>query len=127
MNQVMLIGNLGNDPQTRFSESGVQINNASLAVSDPFKQADGTWGFKTYWMRLVAFGKSAEKLAMFPKGSRIMVTGKIQTGSYEKDDGSMVYTTDIICKQVQGIVKMSIGASKEEQSDNPEFSEDMPF
>jgi single-strand DNA-binding protein len=127
MNQVMLIGNLGNDPQTRFSESGVQINNASLAVSDPFKQADGTWGFKTYWMRLVAFGKSAEKLAMFPKGSRIMVSGKIQTGSYEKDDGTMVYTTDIICKQVQGIVKMSLSASKEDYSE-PEFStEDIPF
>lgn len=93
MNLVCLMGRLTRDPEIRTTES-TTIARYTLAVDRRFKK-DGEQGAD--FINCVAFGKSAEFAEKyFQKGTKIAVTGRIQTGSYEKEDGTKVYTTDII-------------------------------
>ena len=96
MNKVILTGFLGRDPEITTSKSGdMQIAKFSLAVNSGYGDKK-----KTNWINCTAFGKSAEALGKYIfKGSPITIEGHIQTGSYEKKDGTKVYTTDVIIDQ----------------------------
>ena len=94
MNKWIGIGRLTSDPTITSSQSGTNIAKYRLAVDRPFKQ-DGQQ--TADFIPCIAFGKSADFASRYlQKGMRIAVEGRIQTGSYTKDDGTKVYTTDII-------------------------------
>ena len=94
MNTVQLIGRVARDIDLRYSQSGTAIARFSVAVDRPVKEgAEKQSDFPS----VVAFGKQAETIEkFFPKGARIGLTGRLQTGSYKDKDGRTVYTTDVV-------------------------------
>lgn len=100
-NDVRLIGNIGNDPDMKYTQGGTAICKISLATTSRRKGSDGTQQEFTEWHRVTAFGKLAEIIGEHKKkGDKIAVAGSIRYGSYEKD-GVKHYTTDIVADQVQ--------------------------
>jgi len=99
MNRVILIGNIGQDPEITQSNAGKPIAKLSLATSDGMPDQQGNK--KTEWHKIVAFGKTAEAIQNYTKkGSTICVEGSISYGKYENKEGVTVYTTDIICNRM---------------------------
>lgn len=100
LNKVMLIGNLGTDPELKFSQAGGAILNISLATNEKWKDKAGEWQEKTEWHRVTLFGNRAEALGkILAKGKSIFVDGRLQTDSYEKD-GVKRYATKIIANNI---------------------------
>lgn len=99
MNNVTLIGRFTKDPEIKYTNEGLSIARFTLAVDRRFKTKDE----KTAdFPNCVAFGKTAEFIERyFRKGAKIGVTGRIQTGSYEKQDGTKVYTTDVVVENAE--------------------------
>lgn len=96
VNQVMLLGNVGNAPEFKATAGGTAVTTISLATSYKRKDAQGNTVEKTEWHRVKFFGKVAEIARDFlRKGSKIFVQGRIEYGSYEKD-GQKHYTTEIV-------------------------------
>ncbi|MBU1171983.1 MAG: single-stranded DNA-binding protein [Proteobacteria bacterium] len=102
LNKVMLIGNLGRDPEVSYTPSGMAIAKFSIATTDFWTdKATGERKDKTEWHRIVAFAKLAETCGRYlTKGKQIYVEGRLQTSSYEKD-GITRYSTDIIANTMQ--------------------------
>lgn len=98
VNKVILVGNVGKDPEIRSTGSGVMVANLTLATSDRQKDAQGTWQDKTEWHNLVAFTRTAEIIRDYvKKGSKLYIEGKIQTRSWDdKETGAKRYRTEII-------------------------------
>lgn len=95
MNVVTLTGRLTRDWDVRVTSGGTQIARNSIAVQRKFKNANGD--YETDFINLLAFGKTADVLGQYTqKGFQIGITGRIQTGSYENQQGQRVYTTDIV-------------------------------
>lgn len=100
MNVVHLVGNLGADPELRVSAGGTAILKLRVATTERVKKGEN-WEDHTEWHSCTAFGKRAEGLAKFlTKGSKVAVTGKLRTSSYEKD-GEKRYRTEIIADDVE--------------------------
>src|SRR5690554_278956 len=97
VNKVILIGNLGSDPDTRYMPNGNAVANISLATSDSWRDRDtGQMQERTEWHRVVFFGKLAEIVGQYlRKGSKIYVEGRLQTREWEKD-GVKRYSTEVI-------------------------------
>jgi single-strand DNA-binding protein len=98
VNKVLLLGNLGKDPELRTTAGGMTVASFSLATADRQKDAQGNWSDKTEWHNLVAFGRTAEIIRDYvKKGSQIYVEGKIQTRSWDdKTSGEKKYRTEIL-------------------------------
>lgn len=96
MNKVILIGRLARDPEMRTTMSGTNVTRFTLAVSRPFQDQNGERGAD--FINCVAWRRQAENIAKYcTKGSQVAIEGRIQTGSYDAQDGTKRYTTDIIC------------------------------
>lgn len=144
MNRVELVGRLTRDPEMRMSQSGTGVVRFSVAVNRTRKvegQPDADF------INCVAFGKTAEFMERYiKKGYLVSVEGRIQTGSYENQQGQRVYTTDIICDSVQNLTPKNSAEStysepsyqapsyNEPQSSNDDYtgtldisSDDLPF
>ena len=116
MNCVALIGRLTKDPIVNYTQSGSSITKFGLAVDRRFKTSDG---LTADFLNIVVFGKSGEFVEKwFHKGDPISVVGRIQTGSYTKQDGTKVYTTDIIADSVEFVPKNS-GRDAEKAAEKP--------
>lgn len=102
LNKVLLIGNVGRDPETSYTPGGMAITRLSLATTDKYKDKNtGELRENTEWHRLVAFGKTAETISKYvSKGQSLYVEGRLKTSSYEKD-GITRYNTDIIIDTFQ--------------------------
>jgi single-strand DNA-binding protein len=102
VNKVILIGNVGKDPEIRSSASGVMVANLTLATSDRQKDAQGNWQDRTEWHNLVAFTRTAEIVRDYvKKGSKLYIEGKIQTRSWDdKESGQKRYRTEIIVNEL---------------------------
>ena len=112
MNKVILIGNLTKAVEIRFTQTKLAIANFTIAVSRETKNKDGN--YESDFINCIAFGKTAEMMNKYlDKGSKIMVEGHIQTGSYEKD-GKRIYTTNVAVERVEFVDKLS----KEKQMEN---------
>lgn len=99
MNCVQLVGRLTKDPEIKYGNNGTTIARFSVAVDRRFKSEGGP---TADFPNVVAFSKTAEFVEKyFRKGMRIGLIGRIQTGSYEKQDGTKVYTTDVIAENVE--------------------------
>ena len=98
VNKVILLGNVGKDPEVRSTPSGTMVANFSLATSDRFQDAQGNWQDRTEWHNLVAFKRTAEIVRDYvKKGSKLFIEGKIQTRSWEdKETKAKRYRTEII-------------------------------
>jgi single-strand DNA-binding protein len=100
LNQVMLLGNLGQDPELKVTQGGKSILKLRLATSSSYLDQGGQRIERTEWHTVTVFEKRAEGLAkILHKGSKLMVSGEIRTSSYEKD-GEKRYSTEIIAKDV---------------------------
>lgn len=97
VNKVILIGNLGGDPETRYLPNGNAVANITLATSDSWKDREtGQLQERTEWHRVVFFGKLAEIVGQYlRKGSKVYVEGRLQTREWEKD-GIKRYTTEVV-------------------------------
>jgi len=102
INKVILVGNLGRDPEVSYTPSGTAVAKFSIATSEKWTDKEtGEKKDKTEWHRITAFGKLGEICGEYlSKGKQVYIEGKLQYGSYEKD-GVTRYTTDIIASQMQ--------------------------
>ncbi|MGB0053418.1 MAG: single-stranded DNA-binding protein, partial [Terracidiphilus sp.] len=102
VNKVILLGNVGKDPEIRSTGGGTMVANFTLATSDRFQDAQGNWQDKTEWHNLVAFKRLAEIVRDYvKKGSKLYVEGKIQTRSWDdKETGAKRYRTEIIVNDI---------------------------
>ena len=98
VNKVILVGNVGKDPEIKFAGSGTAVATFSLATSDRTKDQAGTWTDRTEWHNLVAFQRTAEIIRDYvKKGSKLYVEGRIQTRSWDdKETNQKKYRTEII-------------------------------
>ncbi len=102
LNKVMLIGNLGKDPEVRFTASGQAVASFSLATSEKFKGKSGEWEERTEWHNITLWGKLAEIAGEYlSKGKTIYVEGRLQTRKWQDKSGNDRYTTDIVGDKMQ--------------------------
>lgn len=113
VNKVLLLGRLGKDPEMRYAPSGTAIATFSMATNHRQKGQNGDWIDKTEWHNLLAFGKTAEIVGEYlKKGSQIYVEGRLQTSSWEDQQGQKKYKTEIVIAEMQ----MLGGKSDSDQS-----------
>ena len=110
VNKVILIGNLGQDPDTRFTANGNAVTNLNLATDESYKDKNTQQMVpKTEWHRIVLFGKIAEVAGQYlKKGSKVYIEGKLQTRKWQNKEGQDVYTTEVVV-DIQGQMQMLDG------------------
>ncbi len=102
VNKVIIIGNLGRDPETRYMPEGGAITNISVATTEKWKDKTGEMQEKTEWHRVAFFGKLAEIAGEYlKKGSQVYVEGHLQTRKWQDKEGQDKYTTEIVANVMQ--------------------------
>ncbi len=103
INKAILIGNLGNDPDIRYTASGTAIANISLATAESWRDKEsGEQQERTEWHRVVFFGRLAEIVGEYlRKGSQVYVEGRIQTRKWQDKEGNDRYTTEVVANEMQ--------------------------
>ena len=118
VNKVIIIGNLGRDPETRYMPDGGAITNISVATTDKWKDKNGEMQEKTEWHRVAFFGKLAEIAGEYlKKGRSVYVEGRLKTRKWQDKDGVEKYTTEIVATDMQMLGSregMGGGAASEE-------------
>ncbi len=130
VNKVILIGNLGRDPETRYMPDGGAITNISVATTDVWKDKNGEKQEKTEWHRVAFFGKLAEIAGEYlKKGSQVYVEGRLQTRKWQDKDGQDKYTTEIVANAMQMLGSrqgMGGGAAPEREGERGEAGAPRP-
>jgi single-strand DNA-binding protein len=126
LNKVMLIGNLGQDPEMRYTPSGRPLTKFQMAVNRSWTSADGEKKSETEWFNIVAWGKLAEICNQYlTKGRRVYIEGRLHTRSWKDDNGSNHSSVEITAKEM---IMLDEGSIEEETSDQESPSEeDYPF
>lgn len=102
LNKVMLIGNLGKDPEVRYTAGGTAVASFSLATSEKFKGKDGNWEEKTEWHNITLWARLAEIAGEYlSKGKTVYIEGRLQTRKWTDKDGRDRYTTEIVGEKMQ--------------------------
>jgi single-strand DNA-binding protein len=132
VNKVILIGNLGRDPELRSTANGNLVANFPIATTEVWTGKDGQKQERTEWHRIVVWGKQAEICNQYlVKGKQIYVEGTLQTRSWEDRDGNKRYTTEVKGLRVLMLGKPDGGSRSSEQPappQDPDFSDDdIPF
>ena len=155
VNKVILVGNLGQDPEVRYMPNGGAVTNITIATSETWKdKTSGENQEKTEWHRVVAFRRLAEIMGEYlKKGSKVYIEGKLQTRKWQDNSGNDRYTTEIVADQMQMLdsrgggsesyaPRQSSGAPQQSQSQAPQgqgapaqqapqaapdFEDDIPF
>lgn len=101
LNKVMIIGNLGRDPEMRYTPSGKPVTSFSVAVSRTYMKSEGERAEVTDWFNVVAWGRLAEICSQYlTKGSTVYVEGRLETRSWEGDNGQKHYRTELVANDV---------------------------
>lgn len=101
VNKVILIGNLGGDPEVRYTQSGAAVANFNIATQEVWVK-DGNKEERTEWHRIVAFGRLGEICGEYlSKGSKVYIEGRIQTRQWDDKDGNKRYTTEIVAREMK--------------------------
>ncbi|MGD0017714.1 MAG: single-stranded DNA-binding protein [Candidatus Limnocylindrales bacterium] len=104
LNKAMIIGNLGRDPEMRYTPNGQAVTQFTVAVNRNYKDASGEWKEETEWFRVVAWAALAERTAEYlRKGRKVYVEGRLQTRSWEDKDGQKRYTTELVANTVTAL------------------------
>lgn len=108
INKVILVGNLGNDPETRYMPNGGAVTNITVATSESWRdKATGEQREKTEWHRVVLFGKLAEVGAEYlRKGSQVYIEGQLHTRKWQDQSGQDRYTTEVVVQGFNGVMQM---------------------
>ncbi len=102
VNKVILVGNVGRDPELRYTASGTAVANFSLATSRRYKDRDGNRQEQTEWHRVVAWARTAEIVNQYAnKGKQLFIEGRLQTRQWEDRDGNTRYTTEVVADNIQ--------------------------
>ena len=96
LNKIMLIGNLGQDAEHRFTTNNTEVSSFSIATSNSYKGRDGNWVNETTWHNVVLFGASDFLKGILKKGRKFYVEGRLSKRDYENKDGQKVYVTEVI-------------------------------
>ena len=128
INKVILIGNLGADPEVRYTPSGVAVANFNIATSEEWKDKDsGEKRERTEWHRIVAWRRLGEICGEYlSKGQQVYVEGRIQTNTWEDKEGNKRYTTEIIANTVQFLGRRESSESAKPRSTSPADYQGMP-
>src|SRR3954453_12450434 len=145
LNKVLLIGNLGRDPEMKYTPSGMPVTTFSVAVSRSWRTPEGENREETEWFRVVAWQKLAETCNEYlRKGSKVYIEGRLQTRKWQDQQGQDRYTTEIIENEMQMLDSRGPGASDTQSSSfqampaaqesmplsqvgSSEFNDDVPF
>ncbi|BAU49877.1 single-stranded DNA-binding protein [Sulfurifustis variabilis] len=147
VNKVILVGNLGRDPEVRYSPNGQAIANVTIATTDSWKDKNtGEKQERTEWHRVVFFGRLAEIAGEYlKKGSQIYVEGRLQTRKWQDKDGNERYTTEIVANEMQMLGSRGGAGAPSEATEStagyeaaparaggaksapPDFDDDIPF
>ncbi len=104
LNKCMIIGNLGRDPEMRYTPSGQAVTQFTVACNRNYKDSQGERQEETEWFRVVAWGQQAEFAAEYlRKGQKVYVEGRIQTRQWEGQDGQKRYTTELVANTIQNL------------------------
>ncbi|MBP5855650.1 single-stranded DNA-binding protein [Marivibrio halodurans] len=110
LNKVILVGNLGRDPEVRTMQSGDKVANLNIATSERWRDRDGNNQEKTEWHRVVIFGKVAEIAERYlKKGSKVLIEGQLQTRKWTDQSGQDRYTTEVVVRGFGGNMTMLDG------------------
>jgi single-strand DNA-binding protein len=102
VNKVILIGNLGADPEVRYAQSGTPITTFNVATTESWKNKEGVWEDQTEWHRIVTFANLAERCGQnLSKGSKVYIEGSLRTQKWEDRDGNPRKTTEIVARVVK--------------------------
>jgi single-strand DNA-binding protein len=113
VNKVILIGNLGRDPEVRYTKSGTSVATLNLATSESWTDQNGQKQERTEWHRVVAWSKLADIAKEYlTKGNQVYIEGKLQTRSWDDRDGNKRYTTEVKADQM-----IMLGGRRDESSD----------
>ncbi len=128
VNKVILVGNLGADPETRYMPSGAAVTNLRIATTDSWKdKQSGEQQERTEWHRVVLFGRLAEIAAEYlRKGSQVYLEGRIQTRKWQGQDGADRYTTEIVANDMQMLGRAGGGGAYQGGKDSHPESTTQP-
>jgi len=127
VNKVILVGNLGNDPEVRYGQSGSAVTTISVATSESWKNKDGEQQERTEWHRVKAFGKLAEIMGEYlKKGRQVYIEGSLRTEKYTDKNGVEKYSTDIIADQMQMLGGKEGGGEQRQQPSEPRAASNPP-
>jgi len=102
VNKVILVGNLGKDPESRTTQGGHTVTNMRIATTERQKDSDGNWGEHTEWHSIVCWGRTAENTAKYlSKGRQIYVEGRLRTRKWQDRDGNDRWSTEVVADTVQ--------------------------
>ena len=120
VNKVIIIGRLGSDPEVRCTPSGAAVANFNVATNRSYKDKDGNWQEETDWHRIVLWRRQAEVAKEYArKGSRVYVEGRLQTRSWEDQNGQKRYTTEVVGFDFQLLDSQGGGMSSGMSDDSP--------
>jgi single-strand DNA-binding protein len=127
VNKAIILGNLGRDPEVKYTTGGDPVCNLSIATSEQWKDKSGDKQERTEWHRVTLFGKTAEIAGEYlRKGSTVYIEGRIQTRKYTDKDGVEKYSTEIVGDRMQMVGKASESGRAEKQQ-QPADHDDIPF
>lgn len=102
VNKVILIGNIGADPELRYTPNGSAVSNFNIATNESWNDKSGERQERTEWHRIVVWGRMAEICNQYlRKGSKVFIEGRLQTRSWEGQDGQKRYTTEVVARDMQ--------------------------
>jgi single-strand DNA-binding protein len=133
LNKVLLIGNLGADPEFRTTPSGTSVTTFNVATTEQWTNKEGQQEQKTEWHRVVTWGKLAEiSRDYLKKGKQVYLEGRLQTRSWEDKDGQKRYTTEVVANQMLmlGPVSGQGGTERDSEEVDPfpsDDEDDLPF
>jgi single-strand DNA-binding protein len=127
VNKAILIGRLGKDPDMRYTPSGTAVANFSIATNSSYKDSDGNWNDKTEWHNIVAFGRLAEFSGEYlKKGRQVYIDGRLQTSSWEDQNGQKRYKTEIVAGEMQLIGGRGEGDSSSDSGEDSSSNDAPP-
>ncbi|MCW5849248.1 MAG: single-stranded DNA-binding protein [Anaerolineae bacterium] len=128
LNKVMIIGNLGRDPEMRYTPSGKPVTSFSVATSRSWTTTDGERREATEWFNVVAWRDLAEICNQYlSKGSKVYIEGRLQTRSWESPDGQKHFRTEIVADEMIVLDHRRESYSEPSADDDDEDSEEFPF
>lgn len=131
VNKCLIIGNLGKDPEVRYSQAGAAIASFTVATTETWKKQDGSKEELTEWHRVVCFGKLGEICGEYlKKGSKVFIEGRLQTRKWQDKEGRDCYTTEIVAREMKMLSSRNGEHGSNDKANEyqpPSTGDDVPF